>query len=238
MNPKYEPFRIYYDAEFTELSRNGKLISIGLNTQLNDTFYAEFTDHGVNMNPDAPDNELGGCTRDQFNWLHTNVFDNLLLKNQTPNTTNLINGIRGEHSFVHGDSEYVNLQLTRWLHRQAVSLSPTRTVQFYTDCYAYDWMLLNDLLTNGGSALSAPDYVHYIPIDLATRLFYKGIDPDISREEYSRVSDKYHVDVIDCSGLFGITKTYTPLDKIPKHNSLWDAYIIKLCFERIDGYNG
>jgi hypothetical protein len=49
--------------------------------------------------------------------------------------------------------------------------------------------------------------VYYIPFDLATLLKMKGVDPDISREEFAQAPPNG-----------------------PKHNALWDARVIKACY--------
>jgi len=76
-----------------------------------------------------------------------------------------------------------------------------------SDCLSYDWMLLNELW---GGALKIPIYLYYIPVDLSTMFYMKGIDPDIDREAFAEMKDKHQ-----------------------KHNSLWDAKVIKICFEKL-----
>lgn len=80
-------------------------------------------------------------------------------------------------------------------------------VEFWSDCLSYDWVLFNELF---GGALNLPKTVYYIPFDICTLFKVKGIDPDISREGF--VSEKKSSE---------------------KHNSLFDAIIIKKCFEKL-----
>jgi hypothetical protein len=75
----------------------------------------------------------------------------------------------------------------------------------WSDCYAYDWVLLCDVF---GGAFRIPDCVYYIPFDLSTLLKLRGIDPDINREAYAERTSDW------------------------KHNALWDARIIKACYEK------
>jgi len=84
---------------------------------------------------------------------------------------------------------------------------PEEQILLISDCLSYDWMLLNELW---GGALKIPKYLYYIPIDLSTMFYVKGVDPDVNREVFAGVEGKYQ-----------------------KHNSLWDAKIIKLCFEKL-----
>jgi len=78
-------------------------------------------------------------------------------------------------------------------------------VEMWSDCLSYDWVLFNQLF---GHAFNIPKNVYYIPFDICTLFKIKEIDPDISREEFSNMKENTQ-----------------------KHNSLWDAKIIKRCFE-------
>jgi hypothetical protein len=80
-------------------------------------------------------------------------------------------------------------------------------VEIWSDCLSYDWVLFNDIF---GSAFDIPDNVYYIPFDICTLMKIKGIDPDINREEF-----------------IGAKKG------IIKHNALWDAKVIKACYQKL-----
>lgn len=84
-------------------------------------------------------------------------------------------------------------------------------VEMWSDCLSYDWVLFNQIF---GHAFSIPKNVYYIPFDLATLFKAKGIDPDISREKYA----------------FGECLQEM---KDQKHNALWDARVIKACYEKL-----
>lgn len=86
-------------------------------------------------------------------------------------------------------------------------LSQWDKIEMWSDCLAYDWMLFNDLF---GHAFNIPDNVYYIPFDLSTLMKIKGVDPDINREWFAG---------IDWKG--------------KKHNALWDAKVIKSCYEKL-----
>ena len=55
-----------------------------------------------------------------------------------------------------------------------------------------------------------PDNVCYIPFDICTLFKIKGIDPDINREEFINNSIKGK-----------------------KHNSLYDAKVIRACYKKL-----
>lgn len=172
--------KVFFDTEFTGLRQNTTLISIGLVAEDGRTFYAEFTDYEYGQVDD---------------WLRANVLKNLFL-------------VDGEFCGV--DRDYITLRSTSTVIRGALSMwlySLGNKVEMWSDCLAYDWVLFCQLF---GGAQKVPDFVYYIPFDLATLLKIKGIDPDISREVFS--------------GL--------PTNAEQKHNALWDARVIKACYEK------
>lgn len=90
-------------------------------------------------------------------------------------------------------------------------LSQFELVEMWSDCLSYDWVLFCDLW---GHAFNIPKNVFYIPFDICTLFKDRGIDPDINREEY------------------GLAVAHSNLSK---HNALWDATVIKLCYDRLNG---
>lgn len=204
--------KVYYDAEFTGLHKGTTLISIGMVSESGSRFYAEFDDYDKTQ-VDA--------------WLKENVIDHLVMKdaevivsqhggNDSPNYNELMQG----------NTDKVRKELMKWLKNESDVAG--KQIRFYTDCYAYDWMLLNDLICDFGVALNTPDYINYIPIDLSTMLLVMGVDPDITREDM--LAPQQHD---------AITRAVFPMDFALKnqdgykHNSLWDAYVAKMCFEKL-----
>jgi len=126
------------------------------------------------------------------NWLQKNVIDNLCIPNDIGQQT--INTFKG-------DSSYIKEKLESWL-------SQFESVEIWSDCLAYDWMLFNQIF---GHAFNIPKNVYYIPFDICTMMKLKGVDPDISREEFvdNNVEGK-------------------------KHNALYDAKVIKACYEKLE----
>lgn len=194
---------IYYDAEFTGLHRDSTFISIGMVSESGSKFYAEFTDYD----------------RTQLNeWLEDNVIKNLTLEKLANGEDNFVRKLQHDDSCysikVRGDRVLIKKELYDWLYNE-YSKSYNQ-LKIFTDCYAYDWMLLIDLLTDNGNALDVPNFINYIPIDLSTMLFAIGEDPDVNRE------------------MFAYEATYIDSSAENKHNSLWDAVIIERCFDRIN----
>jgi len=200
--------RIYYDSEFTGLHRDSTLISISLISQSGNYFYAEFNDYAKDQIDD---------------WIQEHVIGNLIFDKDC-----LIKHHADTEGFdvdqfniqMRGSKDEVKKEVVEWLKAEN-SILKTKQVQIYSDCYAYDWMLLVDLIA--GHAMKMPDFINYIPIDLSSVLWVNGIDPDISREEFAGISEN---DVTN----FDIS---LPEISSSKHNSFFDTISAKVCFEKI-----
>lgn len=177
--------KIFLDTEFTGLHQHTSLISLGLIDEQGKMFYAEFNDYKLNQVDE---------------WIQKNVIDNLAY-NHTLMTLNI-----SKHNDISmkGTRDTVTSELRRWL-------SQYDSVEIWSDCLAYDWVLFNELF---GHAFNIPSNVYYIPFDLSTLLWAKGIDPDVNRETFAGYiwnSDNHY----------------------PKHSALWDAKIIKDCYFKL-----
>lgn len=114
---------------------------------------------------------------------------------------NVIAHLTREYS---GTTETIKQKLETWL-------SGFDTVEMWSDCLSYDWVLFCQLW---GHAFNIPKNVYYIPFDICTLLKVKGIDPDINREKFA----------------FGECLQEM---KDQKHNALWDAKVIRACYEKL-----
>ena len=167
--------KVFFDTEFTGLHQNTTLISIGLVAENGEKFYAEFNDFDKEQVDD---------------WLQKNVIDNLLYEGQPDWLT--------PEYYRWGSKDFIKVKLQEWLKQ-------FDTVEIWSDCLAYDWVLFNDIF---GHAFNIPKNVYYIPFDICTLFKMKGIDPDISREKFAGIDGS-------------------------KHNSLHDAEVIKACYEKL-----
>lgn len=172
--------KVFFDTEFTGLHKNTTLISIGLISECGKTFYAEFWDYDKTQIDE---------------WLQTNVLDNLIWPNKKYNG----NDYNKDNIFSGGSTDAIREDLEKWL-------SQFEQVEIWSDCLSYDWVLFNDIF---GHAFNIPKNVHYIPYDICTVFKIKGIDPDISRKEFSGLENE------------------------TQHNALADAKMIKACYERL-----
>jgi hypothetical protein len=137
-------------------------------------------------------------------WLQKNVIDNLKF-----------HGKEGKGWCNSGtlSAGTFNAETTIYGHRGFIAdclkdwLEELGQVEIWSDCLAYDWVLFNQLW---GHAFNIPKNVYYIPFDICTLFKLKGIDPDINRENFAEME----------SGA-------------EKHNALWDARVIKACYEKL-----
>ncbi len=191
--------KVFFDTEFTGLHQHTTLISIGLIAEDGSTFYAELTDYDKSQVDD---------------WLRENVINNLLgLELNAPAAL--------PPDCYCGDTKTIARKLERWLSQLSTkdaafgdrrNYEPNNTpqkIEMWSDCLSYDWVLFCQLW---GHAFNIPKNVYYIPFDICTLFKVRGIDPDISREEFAG---------LDTNG--------------QKHNALWDAKVIKACYERLQG---
>lgn len=87
------------------------------------------------------------------------------------------------------------------------------TVEIWADVLAYDWILFCELF---GGAMNIPDNIFYAPFDLATVFRIKGlIEP----------ASKYEKDIARFE--------FAGINNNRQHNSLEDARIEKICFEKL-----
>ncbi len=86
-------------------------------------------------------------------------------------------------------------------------LGQFQKVEVWSDCLAYDWVLFNEIW---GHAFNIPKNVYYAPFDICTLFKYKGIDPDVNREKFANM-----------------------FDSTEKHNALWDARVIQVCYTKL-----
>ena len=115
----------------------------------------------------------------------------------------------GRDSFTQGDTlnKFIKSDTNEIKKALEEWFSQFEAVKMVSDCLAYDWVLFHSIF---GTAFDIPKNVYYIPFELCTLLEQKGIDPDINREVFA----------------------HGFLANENKHNALWDAKVIKMCFDK------
>jgi hypothetical protein len=139
-------------------------------------------------------------------WILDNVISNLRSSSCLGNGGHILS--RGERGEIK-EAEYIGNSKYIAARLAEWLQSFGEQVEMWSDCLSYDWVLFNQLW---GHAFNIPKCVYYIPFDICTVMKIKGVDPDVNREAYS-----------------GMTEGGT------KHNAMWDARVIKACYEKLMG---
>ena len=188
--------KIFFDTEFTGLHQGTSLISIGLISDDGRTFYAELYDYQPSQISDwIADNVLKNLRFPQQKILGEDDYYVASRHKSNPAGSDLYKGYSVE---LLTNSKGLKEELTQWI-------AQFEAVEIWSDCLAYDWVLLNNIF---GSAFDIPKNVYYIPFDICTLFNAKGVDPDISREDFAGMEGN-------------------------KHNALHDAKVIKACYENL-----
>lgn len=157
-----EKTKIFLDTEFTGLHQGTTLISIGLISEDDRTFYGELTDYDKTQIDE---------------WLQNNVINNLTLSYLHSNIED--SGVTDisdiDNIKFRGTLPHLKVELEKWLLQ-------FKQVEIWSDCLSYDWVLFNQIF---GHAFNIPKNVYYIPFDICTLFHSKGIDPDINREWFA-----------------------------------------------------
>jgi len=176
--------KIFFDTEFTGISQDASLISLGMVSENDEEFYAEFND--VNWNGHNV------CTP----WVKENVLPKLeslkLISDRYANgklkhywtSVPVINKMdyMTNNFRIFADTSKIKHYLKRWL-------STFGAVEIWGDTMMYDWVLFCEIFKG---EQNIPSNILYIPFDIATLFRIRGIDPDISRKEFAGVDGNEH----------------------------------------------
>lgn len=189
--------KLFFDMEFTGLRQNTTPISLGIVSEDGKKFYAEFTDYDESQCND---------------WIKENVIKNLKLAGMGVGVSDTDEN--PPLRIVMGDKRYIRQEANEWLRQ-------FNKIQFVSDVCHYDFVLLIDLLANGGTALDLPENIsaecHDLNMDIARHFHVSDLEAfDMNREKIMN----------DLCG---------PEDIVTgdKHNSLYDAEVIRAIWKEI-----
>lgn len=196
-------YKVFLDTEFTGLKQDAELISVGLISQNNRTFYAEFNDFDRNVDE----------------WVQENVIKNLCYGPPGEGEQDHYSKNKSFEGYpvtqfwnieMRGNKKTIGENLYDWLNS-------FHNIEIWSDVLAYDWVLFSGLLgTRLEYGKDFPKCLYYIPFDISTLMKDREIDPDINREEFAELDD-----------------VCTMFLKDKKHNALWDALVIKKCYNKL-----
>ena len=165
--------KLFFDTEFTGLHKNTTLISVGIAAEDGRRFYGVLNDFDRTQ-----------CTK----WINENVLKGVVedLLSVPLSIENDI-GEDGKYKdawIIKGNKRFVSIHLNRWLNW----IGGYDSIQFVSDVCHYDFVLLIDLITNGGTAFDLPGNISPVCHDMNQDIarFYKVTDAeafDMSREQ-------------------------------------------------------
>lgn len=167
--------KIFMDMEFTGLYQHAELISIGMVTEDDETFYAEFDDY----------------KRPVDSWIMENVVANLTLTplgKHPDDEAKYWSWVKDGKKFkLVGNRREIATAIDYWF--QVLLDVPVNKplIEFWGDCLQYDWVLFCELF---GGALKIPKCVYPYPFDICTLFRDRGIDPDINRAEFAKIENQ------------------------------------------------
>ena len=221
--------KLFFDTEFTGLRKDTTLISIGIVSEDGRKFYAELTDYNENQcNKWINENVVKNLHLPHIPW-HSKCTENIKKLEEDGYVISRNPHIPREGSLLEydyfksdnenmtalGDSHWIGIALNEWLKQ-------FDTIQFVSDVCHYDFVLLIDLITNGGTALDLPLNIsavcHDINQDIAQHFGVTDAEAfDMSREQIMN----------DLCGSEAIVTG-------DKHNSLYDAEVIRAIYKEIE----
>ena len=198
--------KLFFDTEFTGLHKNTTLISVGIAAEDGRRFYGVLNDFDRTQ-----------CTK----WINENV-----LKGSVEDLlcipVSIIEDIGEEGKYrdfwiVSGNKRLVSIHLNRWLNW----IGGYDSIQFVSDVCHYDFVLLIDLITNGGTAFDLPGNISPVCHDMNQDIarFYKVTDAeafDMDREQIMN----------DLCGQDYIVKGN-------KHDAMYDAEVMRAIWREV-----
>jgi len=183
--------KVFFDTEFNGLRQDTELISIGLVTEHGEKFYAEMRSFDVeSVEPFVKENVIPHCKFiGEFSKTLREHFD--IVKSP-------------EHIELFCAHTKLKYYLELWF-KELLNKHTQPQVKLISDCMHYDMVLFNNIW---GHAMDVPDYINYMPIDICTMFEMLCINPDISRQKFTKLDHTLH-------------------------NAMNDALLIKACYEKL-----
>ena len=230
---------IFFDTEFTGLVPNTSLISIGMISADGYKFYGEFLNYDANLCTDwIKKNVISNCLIDiskkdglckQFDYIESlsqiygepkdikNLYSVYMTREKYDIYTQMAEDDKLTISI--GPSSVVTEALTNWLKHWKI-----QPIQLVSDVCHYDMELFCGLF---GGAMNLPDNVTPACFDICQ-------DIALNYNEINNVTDSLSVrmhNAFDISREDLCVRLGQELPEGIKHNSLYDAEVIKLIFE-------
>jgi hypothetical protein len=217
--------KIFFNTKHCGLHKNTNLrnvnpISIGLISEDDKTFYAEFTDY-----------DLSFLSKEDREWLNKNIISKLRIPypNVHMGEEFPCSRIRSKDNEI-GNDVYCGYSVEMLGGKYSVSkelkkwISQFKQIEMWGDTISCDWILIYDLLYDYDS-YAFIENISNMPFDILTLFKIKGIDPQISRENYA-----LNADVAMWFDIIGDLSS--PTNKY-KSSPLWCARVTRMCYNRL-----
>lgn len=150
--------KVYFDCEFTGLTKNCDLISIGLVSETGKGFYTEFMDYDKSKIND-------------LDWMNSNVINNLFLNDYEEDFRVITTDKAYSIFFKRNNTFWIKEALLEWFYTLKRTELKKNEIQLYSDCSHFDFVLFLSLF---GSALELPEFIspvcHDINLNIANYL--------------------------------------------------------------------
>lgn len=138
-------------------------------------------------------------------WIEDNVISNLLFNDYTDTGVVISNNMNNFK--MKANKKSIREKLTKWLNQ-------FKKIYIFSDVLGYDWILFRKLFND-----NVPEHVYYIPCVLSELLYSNGVNNNIKLIDYAMLTKK--------------EKKWFKDNSLRKHNSFYDAYIIKKCHNNL-----
>lgn len=221
LHAKGESMNVYFDTEFTGLGHSDpELISIGMVSDVGEKFYAEFTDFGYDYMNEEDDGK----------WIEEHVLNNLKTEQFWKySNREAFYDDESRTMYVKGNWSFISKVLEKWLTEDAYGVDSDNEMQYsriqlVSDVCHYDMYLLCNLF---GGAFNLPKNVNSVCFDICQMIGTSpalGADGELCDEMWWAF-DENREQLLEACGV--------DLGMNDKHNSLYDAEVIKALYEKI-----
>ena len=249
-------YKLYFDFEMTGIHQDTTPISLGIVSDNGKSFYAEFTDYdrkqvdawleenviaktkwlsleekpwqAMGMTKSEHSVEVAGDRKTVIHYLKEWIKENFQTHYDIDGT------LHNRIEFIGDCCAYDWMLLTEllgtwnkqeWKDGQSVFVDIANVPDIKKGMTKEEWLEKWRELQSNAQFIDIrryrtglpkyPDGINYIPTDICTIFKVRGIDPDINREEYAKP----------------LLKNFEEPEQ--KHNALWDAKVIKCCYDRL-----
>lgn len=222
--------KVFFDMEFTELSKNADIISLACISEQGTFFIGEFSDYNPYVNPFVMENVIPQLFVSKIK-AGENPTNGIL--SISPFDIGRGSGYCEERSpslrYAYGTRDFIQEQLTQYLEDIKHNyLGKNGIIEFVTDVGQYDMILMTDLLSGGKTSFEVPEFISPA---------YHDINQDITRYVQNNFSRRFTDADSFNIGRAELLKYLEPSWGLWRywnkntHDAVWDASISKRIYK-------